>query len=121
MIYDIYLRLGDGLMVSDAKSIFLAGVGAAAMTYEKASEVVDSLVKKGKITVDEGMELSKELKRDIKKNTSDMKEMAVETFESMKPLTKDDLKQILEELNYADKSDILELKRRIESLKAKIN
>lgn len=33
-------------MVSDAKSIFLAGVGAAAMTYEKASEVIDSLVKK---------------------------------------------------------------------------
>ena len=105
-------------MVSDAKSIFLAGVGAAAMTYEKASEVIDSLVKKGKITVNEGMELSRDLKRDIKKSTADAKEKAVETFESMKPLTKEDLKQII---NYADKSDIQDLKRRIEALEMKIN
>lgn len=107
-------------MVSDAKSIFLAGVGAAAMTYEKASEVIDSLVKKGKITVNEGMELSRDLKRDIKKSTADAKEKAVDTFESMKPLTKEDLKQIIKDLNYADKSDIQDLKRRIEALEMKI-
>ena len=108
-------------MVSDAKSIFLAGVGAAAKKKKKASEVIDSLVKKGKITVDEGMELSRDLKRDIKKSTADAKEKAVETFESMKPLTKEDLKQIIKDLNYADKSDIQDLKRRIEALEMKIN
>lgn len=106
-------------MVNDAKKIFLAGVGAAAMTYEKASEVVSSLVEKGKITVDEGKELSEELKRDVRKSTDEVKEKVAETIENMKPLTKDDLRQVLEEMNYASKSDILELKRRIEALEEK--
>lgn len=71
--------------------------------------------------MNEGMELSRDLKRDIKKSTADAKEKAVETFESMKPLTKEDLKQIIKDLNYADKSDIQDLKRRIEALEMKIN
>lgn len=106
-------------MVNDAKKIFLAGVGAAAMTYEKASEVVSSLVEKGKITVDEGKELSEELKRDVRKSTDEVKEKVAETIENIKPLTKEDLKQVLEEMNYASKSEILELKRRIEVLEEK--
>ena len=53
-------------MVSDAKNIFLAGVGAAALTYEKATDVISQLVERGKLTLEEGKELSEELKRDVK-------------------------------------------------------
>ena len=61
-------------MVSDAKNIFLAGVGAAALTYEKATEVISQLVERGKLTLEEGRELSEELKRDVKNTANDAKE-----------------------------------------------
>ena len=41
-------------MVSDAKNIFMAGVGAAALTYDKATEVISQLVEWGKLTLEEG-------------------------------------------------------------------
>lgn len=52
--------------MDEIKKVLLFGVGAVASTYEKATEVVDDLVKKGKITIDEGKELGEELKRTFK-------------------------------------------------------
>ena len=43
--------LGDGL-----RKVLLAGIGALATGYEKSSELVDELVKKGEITVEQGAE-----------------------------------------------------------------
>lgn len=43
---------GDGL-----RKVFLAGVGALATTVEKSQEIVDDLVKKGELTVEQGAEL----------------------------------------------------------------
>ena len=59
-------RLGDGL-----KKIILMGIGAAAMTAEKSQQIVDELVKKGEITVEQGKELNQELKRNVKKSIDD--------------------------------------------------
>ena len=56
-------RLGDGL-----KKIILLGIGAAAMTAEKSQQIVDELVKKGELTVEQGKELNQELKRNVKKS-----------------------------------------------------
>lgn len=44
------------------KGIFLAGVGAMAITGEKAKDLVDTLVAKGEITVEQGKQLNSELK-----------------------------------------------------------
>ena len=49
--------------MDEIKKVLLFGVGAVASTYEKSVEVIDELVKKGKITVEEGKELGEELKR----------------------------------------------------------
>ena len=38
----------------DLKKIFLAGVGAVAMTAEKSKEMIDQLVTKGELTVEQG-------------------------------------------------------------------
>ena len=38
----------------DLKKIMLAGIGAVATTAEKSKEVVDALVKKGELTVEQG-------------------------------------------------------------------
>ena len=54
-------NLGD-----EMKKIILAGIGAAATTAEKSKEVVDQLVKKGEITVEQGKVLNEELKHNIK-------------------------------------------------------
>lgn len=67
------LNLGDGL-----RKIVLAGIGALATTYEKSSEIVDELVKKGEITVEQGKALNTELKRKVSEVMDDAKTTAAE-------------------------------------------
>lgn len=43
------------------RDIFLAGVGAMAITGEKAKEVLDTLVEKGGVTVEQGKDINAEL------------------------------------------------------------
>ena len=51
-------NFGEGL-----HKVFLAGVGALATTAEKSQEIVDDLVRKGELTVEQGKALNTELKR----------------------------------------------------------
>ena len=46
----------------DLKKILLAGIGAAASAAEKAEDIVEQLVKKGELTVQQGKILNQELK-----------------------------------------------------------
>lgn len=50
--------IGDGL-----HKVLLAGIGALATGVEKGQEIVDNLVKKGELTVEQGKILNTELKR----------------------------------------------------------
>ena len=50
-------KLTDGL-----KKILLAGIGTVAVTAEKSKDVLDDLVKKGELTVEQGKALNQELK-----------------------------------------------------------
>lgn len=50
-------NLSDGF-----KDIFLAGIGAMAITGEKTKELVDQLISKGELTVDQGKQINTELK-----------------------------------------------------------
>ena len=43
------------------KDIFLAGVGALAYGGERANELVNNLIEKGELTVEQGKELNTEL------------------------------------------------------------
>ena len=67
--------IGDGL-----KKFLLVGIGAAAVTVEKSQQIVDELVKKGEITVEQGKELNKELQHNVKK-TLDARKMDAKTME----------------------------------------
>ena len=49
--------LSDGF-----KDIFLAGIGAMAITGEKTKDLVDQLISKGELTVDQGKQINTELK-----------------------------------------------------------
>jgi polyhydroxyalkanoate synthesis regulator phasin len=92
----------------------LAGVGAVATTYEKASEVVDELVQKGRLTVDEGKELSEELKRNFTTK-------ATEKINEIKSVNKESLEKVISELGYVKKEEIDKLKVRIEFLENKLD
>lgn len=97
-------------MLNELKSLFLAGVGSAAYTYEKAVKLIEEMVQKGKITVEEGKQLSEELK----KNVSAKKDQ-------IKPLNKDELLSILNTLNFASKEDIASINERLKKIEEKIN
>lgn len=60
------MELNEGL-----KKIFLAGVGAVATTAETAKDVVENLVKKGELTVEQGKVLNEELKRSAKEKVKE--------------------------------------------------
>ena len=50
-------RLTDGL-----KKILLAGIGTVAVTAEKSKEVLDEMVKRGELTVEQGKVLNQDRK-----------------------------------------------------------
>jgi len=92
-------------MVDDLKNILLAGLGAAAYTYEKSKKVVDDMVEKGKLTLEEGKELSEELKRNMKEKES-----------KYIPVTKDEMISLFKEINFATKDDLQDIKIRLAKL-----
>ena len=48
------------------RKLILAGVGVAAVTKEKGADVLNELVKKGELTIEQGKVLNEELKHNIK-------------------------------------------------------
>ena len=54
-------QIGEGI-----RKLILAGIGAAAMTKEKSEGILQELVKKGELTVEQGKVLNEELKHDLK-------------------------------------------------------
>lgn len=56
------------------RDIFLAGVGALAIGAEKSQEIVNQLVQKGQITVDQGKEILGEMKDDASERASQVRD-----------------------------------------------
>jgi len=52
------------------EKIILAGIGAITKTAESAGELLEDLVKKGELTVEQGKALNEELKHNIKETVS---------------------------------------------------
>ena len=61
------------------KKAFLAGVGAVAVGAEKSQELVDDLIKKGELTVEQGKVLNEELTRKVKETTAEASEEVLRT------------------------------------------
>lgn len=98
----------------DLKKIFLLGIGAIAVTSEKSKELVDELVKKGELTLEQGKVLNEELKRDIKEKIKDNVSVTVVKKEadvtadtivdSLGSMSKEDIEAIKAKLDELDKS-----------------
>lgn len=59
------------------KDIFLAGIGAMAIGAEKSKELVDQLIARGEITIEQGKEINSELKHKTFEATSDLRDDSI--------------------------------------------
>lgn len=96
------------MMLEEIRRIMLAGIGGAAMTVDKTQDMIDRLVARGKLTVDEGKKLSEEL---IQRTKGDSVE---------EPLNREELQTLLIEMNVAQRKDIEDLERKVDDLAARI-
>ena len=101
----------------DLKNLLLAGIGAVAVTAEKSQalldelksqEIVDDLVKKGELTVEQGKVLNEELKHNVEKKIKDSVTVQVV------PTTGDELMRCIEDLT---PDQLAALKAKLDALK----
>lgn len=91
---------GEGL-----RKIFLAGVGALAATAEKGQEIVNNLVARGELTVEQGKKLNSELAHKASEKTSSLKEQAQEATQTVRDAAagiKDQVQQNVKSMVGAD-------------------
>ena len=81
------MELGNGL-----KKLLLAGVGTVAVTAEKSKEILDELVKKGELTVEQGKVLNQELKHNLKQTVKNNVNVKV------KVTTPEELSELLDKM-----------------------
>ena len=55
----------------NVKKLLLAGIGAVSVTAEKSKDLLDEMVEKGELTVEQGKVLNEELKHNIKKTVKE--------------------------------------------------
>ncbi len=73
------------------KKVILAGIGAVAVTAEKSKDLLDEMVEKGELTVEQGKVLNEELKHNIKKTVK-------EKVNAVKPTSAEDLSDLLDKM-----------------------
>ena len=102
-------RLTDGL-----KKILLAGIGTVAVTAEKSKEVLDEMVKRGELTVEQGKVLNQELKHNIKDtvkknvNVSVKPQSPGELEELLDKMTPEQIQALKNKLAQMDEADVEE-------------
>lgn len=89
------------------KKIFLAGVGAVATTGEAAKNLIDNLVEKGELTVEQGKVLNEELKRNTKEKIN--KHVTVNVV--------NEFKDVFSAVDKMSREELEALKEKLESLK----
>ena len=86
------------------KKIILAGIGAAATTADKSKEILDDLVKRGELTVEQGKVLNEELKHNVKKAGTD----AADLLKGLSPEQIAALKEQLAKMDEEKKEEVSE-------------
>ncbi len=99
------MMLGD-----EMKKIVLAGIGAVASTVELSQQMVEKLVKKGELTVEQGKVLNEELTRNVKDSFSKTANMGQSSqskstiFDEVENLTDDERTELLKKLTEMETS-----------------
>lgn len=92
---------------SDAKKIFLAGLGAVSSAADKGEEIVNKLVSKGEITVEEGKQLNSALAHKVQTGAENLRGGVLLKY--MKSMTveqrKEFVKKVVEISDQLDKEE----------------
>lgn len=91
------------------RKIFLAGVGAVATTGEAAKSLIDTLVEKGELTVEQGKALNEELKKNAKDKMN--RHVTVHVV--------NEFKDVYSAVDKMSKEELESLKKRLNELTAK--
>lgn len=78
------------------QNIFLAGVGALSIGGEKAKAVIDDLVERGQVTVDQGRKMNEELKHKAAEGASKVREESIRAY--VKSLTPEERTAFAEQM-----------------------
>jgi polyhydroxyalkanoate synthesis regulator phasin len=97
-------------MMELLKKILYAGVGAIAVTEEKAKEIVSELEKKGEVTTEEG-----------KKLVNDLVEKGKQRGTELKQVISDEVKKAIGGLHLVDKDSFADLSKKVEQLNEKLD
>lgn len=87
--------------MEELKKIFFAGVGLTSTSMEKAEKLIDEMVEKGRMTIQEGKELQSELTRKVMDSRSTTKNEP-------------------EQREYASKEDVAALEEKLDALDRKL-
>ncbi len=91
----------------DLKKAFLFGVGAIAKTSEKSKELINELVEKGALTVEQGKSLNEELKHDLQEKIlekeKELNSELIRQIKDMKNLSDDDIAVLKEKIAEVEK------------------
>ena len=96
--------------LSSLEKVILAGIDAITKTAENAGDLLDELVKKGALSVEQGKALNEELKHDIKKGVDTavqkVQSSAVSRFiDNMGKFSPEDIEKIRAKLDELDKTE----------------
>ena len=91
------------------KQMLYAGIGLAAVTKEKAEEVISELIKKGEMSSEEGKDLLNALMVRIQEESDRLKDKVNQQVE-----------QAISSMNLVRKSDLDEVLQRLEKLEKKL-
>lgn len=86
------------------RKIFLAGVGAVATTGEAAKNLIDTLVEKGELTVEQGKALNEELKKNTREKVNRHVTVNVvnefkDVYSAVNKMSREELEALKERLN----------------------
>ena len=98
------MKLSEGL-----KTVFLAGVGAVAVTGEKSKQLIDDLVKRGELTVEEGKTLNQDLTKKFNERAEGFKPEKLtqsirDVIYNVEKMTQDERDALRSKLDAADQA-----------------
>ncbi|UWG98671.1 aspartyl beta-hydroxylase [Dehalobacter sp. DCM] len=90
----------------EMKKIFLVGIGAIATSAEKTKEMIDTLIEKGELTLEQGKIINEELRRNLTNHEPEKNDKNMETLlKKLDTLSKEELSALREKLNELEKKD----------------
>lgn len=104
------------ILTDSMKKIMLAGIGAVAVTAEKSKDIIDELVTKGELTVEQGKVLNEELKHKLKETIKDNVQVQVIHTDSNQPPKAE---AVLSHMEHYSPEELAAIRKKLEELAVK--